>query len=48
MQTIDEETGGKHVEIQRTQAHEGRASDKASFMCVRRHHAAAVLWVGTD
>lgn len=48
MQTIEEETGGKHVEIQRTQADEGRTLDKASFMSVRRHHAAAVLWVGTD
>lgn len=34
--------------VLKRKVNEGRALDKASFMCVWRHHAGAVLWVGND
>lgn len=35
-------------DIFKRKVNECRALDKVFFMYVRRHHAAAVLWVGTD
>lgn len=45
-QTVEEEIGEKHVETRRLEVNGGRALDKASFMCVGRHHAAAAALGG--